>query len=507
MRDMERDKFYITTAIAYVNAAPHIGFALELIQSDAIARYHRLRGDDTYFLTGTDEHGVKIHETAKEAGIPTRELVDKNTEKFKKLCEVLSLSNDDFIRTGESRHKSAAQKIWKRLEENGDIYRDVYKGNYCVGCEAFILDKDLDEEGNCPNHKKKPEILEEENYFFKLSKYSDKIKKAIESDDLLILPLSRKNEMLNLIGDEGLRDVSFSRPKSLLPWGIEVPGDESQVMYVWCDALSNYISALDYENDGELFKKFWPCDAHVIGKDILRFHAGIWIGMLFSLGIPLPKSILVHGFITSEGQKMSKSLGNVVDPFEYVDKYGVEALRYYLLREIPTMDDGDFAHKRFKDLYNSELANSLGNLVNRILMMTERYCDAKVPKRAAGGEMEKIIEKFFDDYEKAFEKFDLKAACECIVDLTDYANKYIDDEKPWIKAKEKSDVGEVMYRLLEILRVLAVLLVPILPESSSKIASCLNLKVEDLKLEKGWGILEEGTPIKSSGVLFPRIEE
>ncbi len=506
---MERDakKFYVTTAIAYVNAAPHIGFALELIQGDALARYHRLRGDDTFFLTGTDEHGVKIYEVAKDIGVPTRELVDMNAEKFENLCDALNLSNDDFIRTSSERHKNGAKKIWNKLCEKGDIYKDVYKGNYCVGCEAFILDKDLDEEGNCPNHGRKPELLEEENYFFRLSKYSDQIKKAIESDELLILPASRKKEMLNLIGDEGLKDVSFSRPKNLLPWGIDVPGDDSQVMYVWCDALSNYITALDYENEGKLFEKFWPCDAHVIGKDILRFHAGIWIGMLLSMEVSLPKSIYVHGFITSEGQKMSKSLGNVVDPFEYVEKYGVEALRYYLLREIPTMDDGDFGWKRFVSLYNSELANSFGNLVNRVLMMTERYCGGKVPQKGENEEVFPVVEKIMDDYQKAFEVFDLKRACECIVELTNFGNKYIDEKKPWVVAKDEGDVGEILYNLLEILRVLTVLFVPILPNIAFRISEGLGVGKNELKFEKKLGVMKEGASIKSVGVLFPRIEE
>lgn len=503
----DEKKFYVTTAIAYVNAAPHIGFALELIQGDALARYHRLRGDDTFFLTGTDEHGVKVYEVAKDIGVPTSELVDMNAEKFEKLCDALDLSNDDFIRTSSELHKRGAKKVWEKLREKGDIYKDVYKGNYCVGCEAFIPDKDLDEEGNCPNHGKKPEILEEENYFFRLSKYSDRIKEAIESDELLVLPASRKREMLNLIGRDGLKDVSFSRPKNLLPWGVDVPGDDEQVMYVWCDALSNYITALDYENEGELFKKFWPCDAHVIGKDILRFHAGIWIGMLLSMEIPLPKAIYVHGFITSEGQKMSKSLGNVVDPFEYVENYGVEALRYYLLREIPTMDDGDFGWKRFVNLYNSELANSFGNLVNRVFMMTERYCGGKIPEKVEEGEVFSVVSRIMDEYEAAFDVFDLKRACECIVDLTDFGNKYIDEKKPWVVAKEGGNVSEVLYDLLEILRVLAVLFSPILPSVSARIAGGLGLKEGELNFEKKWGGLKKGTSIKSFGVLFPRIEE
>jgi methionyl-tRNA synthetase len=500
-------KFYVSTAIAYVNAPPHIGHSLEFIQADVLARYHRLRGDDTFFLTGTDEHGVKVYETAAKENIPTKDFADLNANKFENLCKTLSLSNDYFVRTTSVQHKAGARKMWQKLFDQGDIYKDVYKGNYCVGCEAYVLDKDLDESGNCPTHQKKPEILEEENYFFRLSKYSNKINKAIESDELLILPQSRKNEMLNLIGEDGLRDVSFSRPKEILPWGVDVPNDENQVMYVWCDALSNYITALDYENEGELFRKFWPCDVHIIGKDILRFHAGIWIGMLLSAEIPLPKAIYVHGFVTGEGQKMSKSLGNVVDPLGYIEKYGLDALRYYLLREIPTTDDGDFSHERFVNLYNSELANSLGNLVNRVLMMTDRYLEGKVPNAERSAEVSTFIAKIMDEYEKSFQEFDLRFACECLVNLTDFANKYIDEKKPWLMDKNGEDVSGVLYDLLEILRILAVLFYPILPDSALKIASQLGLKKDDLKFDKTVGQLQEGTVIHTAAPLFPRIDE
>lgn len=484
------NRFYVTTAIAYVNAAPHIGFALELIQADALARYHRLKGDKTFFLTGVDEHGVKIYETAKEASKETQQFVDENAEKFKALKGILNLSNDDFIRTTSDHHKKGAQKLWMKMFEAGDIYKDKYKGNYCVGCEAFIPDKDLDSEGNCPIHKKKPIVLEEENYFFALSKYSDKIKELIEKDQLKIVPDSRKNEILNIIG-EGLKDVSFSRPKSVLPWGITVPNDESQVMYVWCDALSNYITAMDYETDGEKFKTFWPCDGHIIGKDILRFHAGIWPGMLLSAGIELPKAIYVHGFITSEGQKMSKSLGNVIDPLVYVEKYGVDALRYYLLREIPTTDDGDFSHERFVGLINSELANGIGNLLNRVVMMVDRYFEGVIPKADKDSGLEKFISELKEKYDQAFENFDIKKACECVVELADKGNKYIDDKKPWVMAKEgNKELAAVLFNLVELLKVLSSLIYPILPETGEKIAAQV-----------------EGAKVKKAENLFPRIEE
>ena len=497
-------KFYLTTAIAYVNAAPHIGFALELIQADVLARYHRLIGDDSYYLTGTDEHGVKIYEKAKEKGVSTQELVDSNAKIFKSLEGILNLSNDGFVRTSDPAHKEACKKLWTKLQEKGDIYKDTYKGLYCVGCEAYVLKKDLDENGHCPNHKKAPKVLEEENYFFKLSKYSDQIRDAIKSDELLVRPESRKNEMLNIIGD-GLHDISFSRPKEQLPWGVDVPGDDSQVMYVWCDALSNYITAIGYESDDEKFNKYWPADTHIIGKDILRFHAGIWIGMLLSAELALPKAIYVHGFVTSEGQKMSKSLGNVVDPLEYVEKYGVDAVRYYLMREIPTMDDGDFSHDRFISVFNSELANSLGNLVNRVLMMTDRYLGGKVPP-VDGGEVQDKVFELIDQYHAAFEKYDLKAACEVVVALTDFANKYIDDTKPWAMAKEENkDLSKVLSNLLEILHVIASFLSPILPEAADKIKE--SLAGVDFNLEKTWGRLSEGSQIKTGDPLFPRIED
>lgn len=505
---MKNNKFYLTTAIAYVNGNPHIGHALEFVQGDALLRYHRLKGEDVYGLTGTDEHGSKIFEKAQEERIDTQAFVDKNAKVFQALGGLLDLSYDDFIRTTEKRHKEGCKKIWEKMAAKGDIYKDSYKGLYCVGCESFISEKDLDENGNCPNHLKPPEVLEEENYFFRLSKYSDQIRELIESDKLKVRPESRKKEILNIIGEAGLRDVSFSRPKSVLPWGIDVPGDDSQVMYVWCDALSNYITALGYAEDGEKVARYWPADVHLIGKDILRFHAGIWIGMLLSAEEAIPGSVCVHGFVTSEGQKMGKSLGNVVDPLEYVEKYGTAALRYYLLREIPTDDDGDFSHKRFFELYNSELANSLGNLVNRVLMMVERYLDGKVPEATDGAEVIDVAYGVMDKYSEAFENYNVKSGCEALQELVTFSNKYIDDKKPWVMAKEDEyGLTGVLYNLLELLRFIAVLMVPILPTSAGEIAGQLGLEVADLKLEKKWGVLQKGGTVKSGGPLFPRFEE
>ena len=497
-------KFYLTTAIAYVNAPPHIGHALEFIQADALARYHRLIGDDTYFLTGTDEHGVKIYETAQKEGLETQVMVDKYAANFQELEGLLNLSNDDFIRTTEDRHKAGAKKLWEKMAAKGDIYKGKYEGLYCAGCEAFILEKDLDEKGECPNHKKKPKVLSEENYFFKLSKYSDQVKQAIQSGELVVLPESRKNEILNIIGDDGLMDVSFSRPKSALPWGVEVPGDSDQVMYVWCDALSNYITAIDYAGEGDLWKKYWPCNAHLIGKDILRFHAGIWIGMLLSAEVKLPKAVYVHGFVTSEGQKMSKSLGNVVNPLEYVEKYGVDAVRWYLLREIPTTDDGDFSHTRFVDIYNSELANGLGNLVNRVVMMTEKYSEGKVPA-VADCEVSEDFERLVGEYKKNFEDFNIKRACETLSAMINLGNKYIDDKKPWSMAKEGDEgLMVVLYNMLEILRYIANLLSAILPGTAEKIAAQLGVEA-DFSADLKWGGMPEGGEVQKAEVLFKRL--
>ncbi|MEK7071762.1 MAG: methionine--tRNA ligase, partial [Patescibacteria group bacterium] len=357
-----KSKFYITTSIAYTNAPPHIGFALETIQADVLARYRRVSGDGVFFLTGTDEHGAKIAKAAEKFGKNPQEFTDEISAKFQELTKGLNLSNDDFIRTtDQSRHWPTVKDIWLKLKENNDIYKKNYKGLYCLGCEAFITQKDLID-GKCKIHLKEPEAIDEENYFFRLSKYSSKIEELIKKDEVKIIPQEKKNEMLNFVR-QGLEDISFSRPSKDLKWGIPVPDDDSQTIYVWADALVNYL----------LPKKYWPADIHCLGKDILRFHATIWLGMLLSSKLPLPKSIFVHGFITSNGQKMSKSLGNVVDPFELIRKYGADAVRYFLLREIPPTEDGDYTRQKFEARYNSDLASGLGNLVARVITLGAKF--------------------------------------------------------------------------------------------------------------------------------------
>lgn len=495
-------KFYLTTAIAYLNGAPHIGHALEFIQADALSRFKKMQGDSVFLLTGTDEHGIKVYEKAVSSGKETQVFVDEMAEKYFDICEKLNIKYDDFIRTSSEKHKNGASEIWKILEKNGDIYLGEYEGKYCKGCEAYLNERDIDENGNCLVHAVKPENIKEQNYFFKLSKYSEKIKNLIESDALKILPESRKNEMLGLIGEEGLKDVSFSRPKSALPWGVEVPSNKEHVMYVWCDALSNYLTAIGLDS------KLWPADVHLIGKDILRFHAGIWIGMLLSLGFEVPKTILVHGFVTSRGEKMSKSLGNVVSPLEYLEKYGRDYLRYYLLREIPTLADGDFSHDRFLEVANSELANNIGNLVNRVVMMTERFV-GEIPEKVNDTEFEQTLHDYYTNFVNSFNSYDIKKACEIALEVSNFANKFVDTSKPWAMAKDlslKDSLSAVLYKLLELVRLIAHMFYPIVPEASERILMLLGENTTDMKAYE-YGKLKVGSPIKAGDILFLRLEE
>ncbi len=495
------EKKYITTSIAYINAAPHVGFAWELLQADALARWYRLNGHPTWFLTGTDEHGSKIAQVARDEGVEPRVIADRNSALFAKLKSVLNLSNDDFIRTSDQRrHWPGAQALWQKLTAAGDIYKDKYVGLYCVGCEAYVTEKDL-VEGKCPLHKSKPEKIEEENYFFRLSKYADRIAEKIKTKELEIIPEGRSKEVLNVI-ESGLTDISFSRPKTKLPWGVPVPGDPEQTMYVWCDALSNYISAIGYGRDEAEFAKWWPADLHCIGKDILRFHAAIWPGMLLSAGLPLPKKILVHGFITSGGQKMSKSLGNVIDPVEVVDTYGADALRYYLLRELPTTGDGDFSWKRFIDLYNNELADNLGNLLNRAIVMAKKFSDGHVPSpRDQYGPS-----KFWQPFKKHMASLELDRAIQDIMAEVKAANIYIDTRKPWEQFPTNPDMArEIVYYILESLRQISLALHPFMPETSRKIREQLGLSpINEANFAIDADNLAVGAPLGQPGILFPK---
>lgn len=507
-------KFYLTTAIPYVNAPPHQGFALEVVQADTIARYHRLLDEGVYFLAGTDENALKNVQAAEKEGITTQELVDRNSQKFYDLKKALNLTYDDFIRTTEKRHVEGSQALWKACKKE-DIYKKKYKGLYCVGCEAFYTKKDL-VNGKCPEHKRQPELVSEENYFFRLSKYQDWLEDLISTDKLKIIPQIRKNEVLSFIR-RGLEDFSISRTiERTHGWGIPVPGDPSQIIYVWFDALANYITALGWHKNDRLFQKYWPADLHIIGKGITRFHAIYWPAMLKSAGISLPKEEFVHGYITVEGEKISKSLGNVIDPFELVKKYGTDAIRYYLLREIPSYGDGDFSERRFKELYNADLANGLGNLVARITTLTQKFFDGKIPTRTQNPFQKPhtaLIKKelqTWKDYNEALKEYRFNEALSSVWEFIQTCDKYIDQEKPWELAKSKNErLNQVVYNLLESLHQIAWFVLPFLPETGKQIAKRLGIKtivVKNPTFKDSYKLLPKDAEIEVGKPLFPRIK-
>jgi methionyl-tRNA synthetase len=472
-------KYYVTTSIAYVNAAPHIGYAMELLQADVLARAARQRGDEVIFCTGTDEHGSKVAEKAKEAGKAPQAFADEVSKHFVELTKLLTISNDRFIRTTDPNHEKRAQLIWKALA--ADIYKAKYTGWYDVRQEEFVPEAQADPARMKPDHPQAYQKLEEENYFFKLSKYNDKIKEAIESGAFQIVPDTRKNEILAVLKD-GLEDISISRPKEKLDWGIAVPGDKTQVMYVWVEALMNYITVLGYPEHKD-FKEFWPAQVQVIGKDITRFHAAIWPAMLMSLGIPLPKQLYVHSFITVEGEKMSKSIGNVVSPEELVRKYGVDAFRYYFLRHIPSYNDGDFSWDTYDSAYNNELANELGNAVQRTVVMIQKYLEGSVGIVPEAEHDSKEVEQAITEC-----RFD--RALDRIWDQVRGLNQYIDVEKPWEIAKsgDQDHLREVLAYQAGCLLEIADLLTPFLPDTAAKIKAAFK----------------DGMVHPADGLLFPK---
>ncbi len=471
-------KYFITTSIAYTNSSPHIGFALELIQADLIARLKR-KEKEVFFLTGTDEHGSKIYKASLKAKKEPQEFVDEIAKEYEELLEKLNISHNLFIRTTDKEiHYPGVEKLWNKLKEEGDLYKKKYKGLYCLGCEAFVSKRDLIE-GKCPNHLVKPEEVSEENYFFRLSKYKEEIEKAIKSDRVKIIPEERKREMLNFL-KEGLDDVSFSRPKEKVKWGIPVPGDESQRIYVWCDALVNYLSGAGYGRKEKEFNSLWPTDIHFIGKDILRFHSIIWIGMLLSSKLELPQNIFVHGFITSKGQKMSKTLGNVVNPFHLIDEMGSDPVRYFFLREAPPGKDSDFTREKFLSRYHGDLSDGLGNLISRTVGLSKR---ANVKEISAKEEIKRWVKETKEESFSLAKDFRFNEALERIWLLIHKTDSYIEEKKPWEK---KEDQKEVISNLLFICLSLSEIIEPFLPETGERIKGAI---------ERG-----EGKP------LFPRLE-
>lgn len=487
--------FYITTAIDYPNGNPHMGHALEKIASDAYARWYKFLGRNSYFLTGTDENGQKLLESAKEAGMSTKEYVDLNSAKFKKLCADLNVSNNDFIRTTEERHHQVCNELWKKLETKGDIYFGVYSGQYCLACEAFYTETQAPD-NICPAHGKPLTLKEEEGYFFKMSSYQDWIIAHIKTHESFIVPQSSFNEMLSRIEGDKLRDLPISRPNE--GWGIPVPGNTKFVMYTWFDALINYYSAVAHTDH----EKFWPADMHVIGKDIAWFHTIIWPIMLHAAGLPLPKQVYVHGMILAEdGKKMSKSLGNVVDPNDMLAKYPVDSFRYYLLRAIPAQSDGRFSEKELIEKHNSELGNSYGNLIMRVLKL---YLKDNAPTLDGNGVTQEV---FFDDCFKKMkeymEKREHNKALEALWEGVNSMNQYVNTKEPWKLKEDKVALKQVVYNCVYSIHALSVLLSPFLPETAEKALGPLGMKVtsfEQVKFGSTIYELTEPTP------LFPKID-
>ena len=496
-------KFYLTTAIDYANGAPHIGHAYEKIQTDVIARHFRQRYDDVYFLTGTDEHGIKMQKTAAAREVTPKELCDMNVAKFKECWNGLDISYNQFIRTTDASHEESVQQIFKKLQENGDIYKHSYTGLYCSGCESFLNPRDLTEEGLCPDHLKKPEEVREENYFFKLSKYKDRIIEHIKTHPGFIQPDFRANEVLNQL--EHIEDISVSRSKDSVSWGIPVLGDETQNIYVWIDALSNYITALGYnpENSSEKFQKYWPADVQVIGKDILKFHAIYWPAFLMALDLPLPKTIFAHGWITIDQTKMSKTIGNVIAPKDVMDTFELshaDAFRYFMMVTAPTGRDGNYSDIDFKERVNADLANNIGNLLNRTLNMQVKYFDGEIKLEFitdAENDIACEAMKTVDLVKAHFDKFEVCEAAQEIVNFSNTVNKYVNDTAPWALAKEGNldECAKVLYNVLEAMRFIATMLAPYTPNISQDVYEQLNRneKVADVRLDRlKWGEIPVG---------------
>jgi methionyl-tRNA synthetase len=506
-------KFYVTTAIVYPNAAPHLGFVYELVGTDVLARYHRLLGDDTFFLTGTDEHSQNVRRKAEEEGVPTEVFTARMAQLYRDVEARFGISYDRFIRTEDPDHYRGVQAFVARMQARGDIYKGAYEGWYCVSCEAFKTESEL-KNGYCLIHPTlKAQWLTEENYFFALSKYQDRLQQLIDKHPEFIQPESHRNEVLGWL-KEGLRDFSISR--STIKWGIPFPGDDKHVVYVWGDALANYITGAGYGTDEAMFKRWWPADLHVIGKDITRFHCLYWPAMLMSAGLAVPKRVYAHGFLTVRGEKMSKSAGNYIDPLEAAERFGADAVRYLLLRELPFDRDGDISWETMVDRYNADLANDLGNFVYRTLSMLQRYFDGKVP--APDGDATPLDKKLQTAFEAAargldrhLKALDFTAALTQVWEAINRGNKYIEESAPWVLARQSDQrkrLQTVLYNLVEAIRLSSYLIAPFLPETATKIAAQVKA---DLKAPwegaRQWGRLAPRTQTSLGEVLFPRIEK
>lgn len=509
---MSKKTFYITTAIAYASKKPHIGNTYEIVFTDAVARFKRMQGYDVFMLTGTDEHGLKIEELAKEEGISPKEHVDKVADEIKSICKLMNISYDGFIRTTDEQHEKIVQKIFKKLYDQGDIYKSSYEGLYCTPCESFWTSSQL-VDGKCPDCGREVQPANEEAYFLRLSKYQKWLEEYIEEHPDFIVPESRKKEMLNNFIKPGLQDLCVSR--TTFTWSIPVTFDPKHVIYVWIDALSNYITAMGYDPDGssELFNKYWPCDCHVIGKDIMRFHSIYWPIMLHALGLEIPKKLFGHNWILFGEDKMSKSKGNVIYSDDVVESFGVDGARYYLLSEMPLNSDGSITYESLIEKYNSDLANTLGNLVNRSVAMAKKYFDGEIMPPVEHGtvdhELIHMAEELPDKITSLMNEYRMADTMDAIMSLARRANKYIDETTPWVLAKDESKkarLGTVLYNLLETIRFLGVVLAPFMPETSEKILDEIGAGKRDLDSLKSFGGLEAGKSVGEPIPLFARID-
>lgn len=511
---MSTERYYITTAISYPNGKPHIGHAYELIATDALARFQRLDGKDVYFLTGTDEHGIKMFQTARKEGITPRELADRNAAEFQRMAAALNSSNNDFIRTSEERHYRASQAIWKAMAANGDIYKDSYAGWYSVRDEAYYGEDETEvrEDGVRYGPQGTPvEWVEEESYFFRLSNYQDRLLKFYDENPSFIGPNERRNEIVSFV-NSGLKDLSVSR--TTFDWGIPVPGDEKHVMYVWVDALTNYLTGIGYPDEGADLRGFWPADVHVIGKDITRFHAVYWPAFLMSAGIELPKRVFGHGFVFNRGEKMSKSVGNVIDPFSLVEHYGLDQLRYFLLREVPFGQDGNYSHEAIVNRTNADLANDLGNLAQRSLSMIAKNCEGRVPAKGDLQPEDQAIlgmaTEALATSRKAMENQAIHQALASVFAVVAEANRYFAGQEPWaLRKTDPARMETVLWTTAETVRRVAIMCQPYMPESSAKLLDLLAVPAEARRFSDvgNSAALQSGQELPAPQGVFPRYVE